>query len=66
MHEKRYFWENFDTWANSDLPAVDILNLIYKAAAATWPPATAFIGTCLFCCFRGTVHRAVSVACNLE
>jgi len=38
MHEKRYFWENFDTWANSDLPAVDILNLIYKAAAATWPP----------------------------
>ena len=23
-------------------------------------------GTCLFCCFRGTVHRAVLVACNLE
>ena len=66
MHEKRHFWENVNTWANSDMPEVDILSLIHKAAAAMWPMATTFLGTCIFCCFSGTVYRAVLVACNLE
>jgi len=39
---------NGNTRAYSDLPAVDILNLIYKAAAATWPLAMTFVSTCLF------------------
>jgi len=37
-----------NTRAYSDLPAVDILNLIYKAAAAMWPLAMTFVATCLF------------------
>jgi len=49
MHEKRHFWENVNTWVNSDLPAVDILNLIHRAAAAMWPPD--MTATCLFCTF---------------
>jgi len=64
--EKKHFWGNGNTWAYSDLPAVDILNLIHKAAAATWPLATTFMSTCLFCCFSSTVYRAVLVTCNLE
>jgi len=66
MHEKRHFWGNVNTSANSDLPAVDILNLIHKAAAVMWPRVTTFVATCLFCCFSGTVYRAVLVTCNLE
>ena len=67
MHENMHFWGNVNTWANSDLPAVDILNLIHKAAAAMWSPATTFLGSCLvFFSFCGTVHGAVLVACNLE
>jgi len=54
-------------WANSrDLPAVDILNLIHKAAAAMWPPATTLVATCIFFCFSGTAYRAFVVTCNLE
>jgi len=30
-------------FAYSDLPAVDILNFIHKAAAAMWPLATIFV-----------------------
>jgi len=48
------------------LLAVDIFNLIHKAAAAMWPLAIAFIATGLFCCFSGAVYRADLVACNLE
>ena len=64
MHYKRHFWGNVNTWAK--LPAVDILNLIHKVAAAMWPPATTFITPCILCCFSGTVYRAVFVACNLK
>ena len=63
--EKRALGNGY-TWAYSDLPAVDILNLIHKVAAAMWPLAVTFVATCLFCCFSGTVYRAVLVACNLE
>ena len=66
MHEKGDFWRNDNTWANSDLTAVDILNLLHKAAVTMWPPASTFIATCLFCSFSGIVYRAFSVACNLE
>ena len=31
-----------------------------------WPLATKLITTCLFCCFCGTVYRAVLVSLNLE
>jgi len=48
MHEERHFWGNGNTWVNSDLFVVDILNLIHEAAAAMWPPATIFIATCIF------------------
>jgi len=40
---------NSNSWVYSDLPAVDILNLIHKAVAAMWPLATTFVTTCLFC-----------------
>jgi len=67
MHEKRHFWGNVNTWANSDLSAVDILNLIRKAAAAMWPLYDYDFRTNLFILlFFGTVYRAVLVACNLE
>jgi len=59
MHEERHFWGNSNTWVNSDLFVVDILNLIHEAAAAVWPPATTFIATCIFFCFSGTVYTAV-------
>jgi len=45
-YEKRHFWGNGNTRAYSDLPAVDILSLIYKVAAAMWPLVTVFIATC--------------------
>jgi len=57
---------NGNTWVYSDLPVVYILNLIHNAAAVTWPLATTFVASCLFCCFSGAVYRAVLVACNLE
>ena len=57
---------NGNTWVYSDLSAVDILNLIHKAAPAMWPPVMTFVATSLFCCFSGAVHRAVLVACDLE
>jgi len=65
-YKKMHFWGDGNTWANSDLSAVDSINLIHQAAAAIWPLATTFITTCLFSCFSGTVYRAVSVACKLE
>ena len=36
-------WQGANTRAYLDLPAVDILNLIHKAAAAMSPLATSFI-----------------------
>jgi len=33
-YEKMHFWRNGNTWAYSDLSAVDSINLIHKAAAA--------------------------------
>jgi len=51
MHDKRHFCGNVNTRANLDLPVVDIINLIHKAAAAMWPLATTFIVTCLFAVF---------------
>jgi len=49
----------------SDLPAVDILNHIHKAAATMWRLATSFVATCLFCWFSCAVYGAVLVACSL-
>jgi len=46
FYEKRHFWGNSNTWAYSDLLAVDILSLIHKAAAAMWRLVTTFIATC--------------------
>jgi len=66
LYEKRQFLGNGNTWAYSDLPAVDILNIIQKAATAMWPLATTFVGTCLFCCFSGSVYRAVLMSCDME
>ena len=59
--EKRHFGGNGNTWANSNLSAVDSIHLIHNAAAAMWPLATTFITICLFCSFSGklTVYRAV-------
>ena len=59
MHAVWHFLGDGNTWAYSDLPAVDIINLIHKPAAAMWPLATNFIATCLLCCFSGTVYTAV-------
>ena len=44
-----FYYAPFGEWygpnipAYSDLPAVDILNFIHKAAAAMWPLATIFV-----------------------
>ena len=46
----------------SDLPAVNILNLIHKAAAAMSPLAMSFVQLLYFFCFNCAVNRAVLVA----
>jgi len=52
-YEKRQFWGNGNTWAYSDLPVVDSINVIHKAAAAMWPLVTTFIATCYATAVRG-------------
>jgi len=56
-------WKGSNTWAYSDLPAVNILNLTGSSDVAS---GYEFHTTCLFCCFNCAVYRAVLLACNLE
>jgi len=53
------------TRAYSDLPAVDILNLIHKAAAAMSPLATSFVQLVSFTVLI-VLFIELFLACNLE
>jgi len=57
-----------NTRAYSDLPAVDILNLIDSQSGSSHVASgyDFHIATCLFCGFSCAINTAVLVACNLE